>query len=66
MPHNNTPRLVRIALIQGREQGNPIANLDYTIARIHEAAALARRSSARKNCLICPTSAARRTRRSLI
>ncbi len=39
MPHKNTPRQVRIALIQGREQGKPIADLDYTIARIHEAAA---------------------------
>ena len=39
MPHSNTPRQVRIALIQGQEQGNPIADLDYTIARIHEAAA---------------------------
>ena len=40
MPHHITPHQVRIALIQGREQGNTIANLDYTIARIHEAAAL--------------------------
>lgn len=32
-------RTVRIALIQGREQGNPAVDLDYTIARIHEAAA---------------------------
>jgi N-carbamoylputrescine amidase len=39
MPHNNNPRQVRIALIQGREQGNPIADQDYTIERIHEAAA---------------------------
>ena len=32
-------RNVRIALIQGREQGSPAADLDYTIARIHAAAA---------------------------
>lgn len=31
-------RNVRIALIQGREQGSPAADLDYTIARIREAA----------------------------
>lgn len=31
-------RKVRIALIQGREQGSPAADLDYTIARIREAA----------------------------
>ena len=39
MPHDNTLRQVRIALIQGRELGSPIADLDYTISRIHEAAA---------------------------
>lgn len=32
-------RSVRIALIQGREQGSPDADLAYTIARIREAAA---------------------------
>lgn len=32
-------RKVRIALIQGREQGSPAADLNYTIARIREAAA---------------------------
>ena len=32
-------RKVRIALVQGREQGSPAADLDYTIARIREAAA---------------------------
>ncbi|MGJ8654028.1 MAG: carbon-nitrogen hydrolase [Opitutaceae bacterium] len=32
-------RKVRIALIQGREQGSQAADLDYTIARIREAAA---------------------------
>lgn len=32
-------RSVRIGLIQGREQGSPQADLDYTIARIREAAA---------------------------
>jgi len=32
-------KTVRIALIQGREQGSPAADLDYTIARIREAAA---------------------------
>ena len=32
-------RNVRIALIQGRDQGGPAANLDYTAARIREAAA---------------------------
>jgi N-carbamoylputrescine amidase len=32
-------RKVRIALIQGREQGSPSADLAYTIARIREAAA---------------------------
>jgi N-carbamoylputrescine amidase len=32
-------RNVRIALIQGREQGSPAADLDYTIARIRVAAA---------------------------
>lgn len=31
-------RSVRVALIQGREQGSRQANLDYTIARIREAA----------------------------
>ena len=31
-------RTVRIALIQGREQGSPAADLDYTIARIRKAA----------------------------
>lgn len=31
-------RKVRIALIQGREQGSPAADLDYTVARIREAA----------------------------
>ncbi|MDP4612024.1 MAG: carbon-nitrogen hydrolase [Opitutales bacterium] len=34
-----TTRKVRIALIQGREQGSQAADLDYTIARIREAAA---------------------------
>jgi N-carbamoylputrescine amidase len=32
-------RTVRIALIQGREQGGAVADLDYTVARIREAAA---------------------------
>jgi N-carbamoylputrescine amidase len=32
-------KTVRIALIQGCEQGSPAADLDYTIARIREAAA---------------------------
>ncbi|NBB79851.1 MAG: acyltransferase [Verrucomicrobia bacterium] len=32
-------RRVRIALIQGREQGSPEADLDYTMERIREAAA---------------------------
>ena len=32
-------RTVRIALIQGREQGSSKADLDYTVARIREAAA---------------------------
>jgi N-carbamoylputrescine amidase len=31
--------VIRIALIQGREQGSPAADLDYTIERIREAAA---------------------------
>ncbi len=31
-------RMVRIALIQGREQGSPSADLNYTIERIREAA----------------------------
>ena len=31
--------MIRIALIQGREQGSPAADLDYTIERIREAAA---------------------------
>ena len=31
-------RTVRIALIQGREQGSPAADFDYTIARIRKAA----------------------------
>jgi N-carbamoylputrescine amidase len=39
MPHNITARQVRIALIQGREQGNPSTDLAYTVARIREAAA---------------------------
>ena len=39
MPHDNTARQVRIALIQGRELGNPTADLDFTVARIREAAA---------------------------
>jgi N-carbamoylputrescine amidase len=39
MPYDNTARQVRIALIQGRELGSPTANLDYTVARIREAAA---------------------------
>ena len=39
MPHEYTARQVRIALIQGREQGNSTADLDYTVARIREAAA---------------------------
>jgi N-carbamoylputrescine amidase len=39
MPHDNTARQVRIALIQGRELGSPTADLDYTVARIREAAA---------------------------
>lgn len=34
-----TTRKVRIALVQGREQGSQAADLDYTIARIREAAA---------------------------
>ena len=38
MPHDYTARQVRIALIQGREQGSPTADLDYTVARIREAA----------------------------
>ncbi len=36
---STTPAKVRIALIQGREQGSKQADLDYTIARIREAAA---------------------------
>ena len=39
MPHNITARQVRIALIQGREQGSPSTDLAYTVARIREAAA---------------------------
>jgi hypothetical protein len=66
MPHDNTARQVRIALIQGREQGNPSTDLVYTVARIREAAALVLRSSARRSCLIHPTSAERRTRSTLI
>lgn len=38
MLHANTARQVRIALIQGCEQGKPSANLDYTITQIREAA----------------------------
>ncbi|WPJ94567.1 carbon-nitrogen hydrolase [Coraliomargarita algicola] len=39
-PSNTSPRKVRIALIQGREQGSAAADLEYTIARIREAAAV--------------------------
>lgn len=35
----STERSVRIALIQGREQGSPASDLGYTIERIREAAA---------------------------
>jgi N-carbamoylputrescine amidase len=38
-PSNSRKRKVRIALIQGREQGSPAADLSYTIERIREAAA---------------------------
>ena len=36
---STTPAKVRIALIQGREQGSKEANLEYTVARMREAAA---------------------------
>ncbi|MGZ0708180.1 carbon-nitrogen hydrolase [Coraliomargarita sp. W4R53] len=37
--HDRSRRQVRIALIQGREQGSASADLEYTVARIREAAA---------------------------
>ena len=39
MPNDNAARQVRIALIQGCEQGTPTVDLDYTVTRIREAAA---------------------------
>ena len=61
MPHDYTARQVRIALIQGREQGSPTADLDYTVARIREAATSGAQIVCTQELVIHPTSAERRT-----